>query len=669
MESHSLLAELVLTYAVALGLLLLGGRLRVPPIVALILAGVLAGPAGLGIVKTREDVDLLAEIGIVLLLFMVGLEFSLTELRRFWRQVLVGGALQFLVTVAVLGLLAFGVLGLAPRLAAFVGLFVALSSTAIVLRQLAQRNELHTLHGRLTTGVLLFQDLAVILLLALEPLSLGAFSASATALALLRTFAALALVAGVGWFALPRLLRLVAKLRSRDAFTLAVLLASVGTAWLTSLLGVSMALGAFLGGLVLGESEFSSQIHAELRPVRDVLASLFFISVGMLVEPASVVAGLGPTLAAAAAIVVLKAAAALLALTIASAPLRVAAISSLGLAQVGEFSFLLGRSGVEAGLVPGDLWQSLLPASVLTMVVTPLLIARAPALAARLTRWQRGSSAGDETLADELHGHVVIFGFGVGGRLLARALRDIGQRYVVVELNAATVREGLAAGEPMLYGDASHPEALAAARIDKALAVVAMLSDPDASMRLTRIVRGLAPEVPIVVRTRYRLEAEHLQEAGATLAVAEELEASLEVVAQLFARLHVPGNVSEVLLDGFRREGTSSRQVRAPAIPLGATPAEIRDMPLATYQVAGTDWAVGRTLASIGLRAETGASVVAVRKGTQYSTMPPASLTVEAGDVLYLSGDASDVLLARTRLANGPGDGEWQDAAGKTRSG
>ena len=249
--------------------------------------------------------------------------------------------------------------------------------------------------------------------------------------------------------------------------------------------------------------------------------------------------------------------------------------------------------------------------------------------------------------------HVVVFGFGLGGRLLTRALKDIGQRYVVVELNAATVREGREAGEPILYGDASHPEALAAARIDRALAVVAMLSDPDASLRLTRVVRSLAPSVPVVVRTRYRAEAERLQEAGATLAVAEELEASLEVVAQLFARLHVADNISDVLLDRFRRDATSSRPLRAPGVALGSAPHEIRDMPLATYQLGADDWAVGQTLSAIHLRAETGASVIAVRKGDQYSTSPPASLALEAGDVLYLSGDPSDVQLARARLAGG----------------
>ena len=654
MGGHSLLAELVVTYALALGLLLLAGWLRVPSIVALIVAGVVAGPAGVGIVKTREEVDLLAEIGIILLLFMVGLEFSLGELRRFWRPVLVGGALQVGLTLVVIGVLAVAVLGLPFRLAVFVGLFVALSSTAIVLRELAQRNELHTLHGRLTTGVLLFQDLAVILLLALQPAARGTMPPSAVVRAILGGVAALALVAGVGWIVLPRLLRVVARLRSRDAFTLAVLLVSVGTAWLTSRLGVSMALGAFLGGLVLGESEFSPQIHAELRPVRDTLASLFFISVGMLLDPPIVWAGLGATLATAAAIIVLKALAAVLALPLAGAPLGVAVVTSLSLAQVGEFSFLLGRAGVEAGLVPADLAQRLLSASVLTMVAAPLLIARAPAIGAWVGRLWRSADAVVGAPVADVAGHVVIFGFGVGGRLLASALRDIGQPYVVVELNAATVREGQSAGEPIFFGDASHPDTLAAAHIDRALAVVAMLSDPDASLRLARVVRGLAPEVPIIVRTRYRAEAERLRQAGATLAVAEELEASLEVVAQLFARLHVPGNLSDVLLDGFRLAATSSRPLRAPTVPLGSAPREIREMPLATHQLEPHAWAVGHTLATIDLRAATGATIIAVRKGEQYSAPPPASLVLEAGDVVFLSGDASDVRLARVRLETGP---------------
>jgi CPA2 family monovalent cation:H+ antiporter-2 len=328
-------------------------------------------------------------------------------------------------------------------------------------------------------------------------------------------------------------------------------------------------------------------------------------------------------------------------------------IGSLGLAQVGEFSFLLGRSGVASGILPVDLWQVLLSASILTMVAAPALIGKAPSIGAWVGRRWRGTTP-DTQVAHDLAGHVVIFGFGIGGRLLARALKNIGQGYVIVELNAATVREGRAAGEPIIFGDASHPEALEAAHIDKALAVVAMLSDADASMRLTRIVRRLAPDVPIVVRTRYRGEAERLHQAGATLAVAEELEASIEVVAHLFARLHVAGNVSDVLLENIRREETSSRPVRSPTVPLGAAPQDISEMPLATHQLASSDWAVGRTLTDIDLRAETGAMVIAVRRGDESSAPPPASFAMAAGDVLYLAGDASDVQLARARLVEGP---------------
>jgi len=655
MHSETLLPQLVLTYALALALLVLAGRLRIPSIVALIITGVIAGPAGVAIVSTQERVDLLAEVGIVLLLFMVGLEFSVGELRRYWRTIVIGGSLQVALTVVLAVALVTLVLAGAPRLALFVGAFGALSSTAIVLKELTRRNEADSLTGRLTTGVLLFQDLLIIVLLALQPLAAGQVAVAGALRAVGSTILAIVLAAGVGWLVLPKLLRLAATVRSRDAFTLAVFLASVGTAWLTSLFGVSMALGAFLGGLVLGETEFSHQIHAELRPLRDVLASLFFISMGMLIDPRVVLATAGTMLAAGVAIVILKSVAAAGAFLLVGTPLRVAVVAGLTLAQVGEFSFLLGRSAVQSGVLPSEVWQVLLGAGVLTMLVTPTLVDWAPAIGAWVARkaGRRTTHADDEERPPDLSKHVVIVGFGVGGRLLASALREINQAYIVIELNAATVREGRAAGEPIYFGDASSGDALAMAHIQEALAVVGLLSDPDASIRLVRTVRAIAPTVPLIIRTRYRTEAERLQNAGATLAVAEELEASLEVLAQLLARLHVPGNMIDVLLETFRRIGTTSRARRAPSIPFTAMPREVRDMPVATHRLGDADWSVGRTLGEVDLRAQTGATVLAVRKGEDYVTSPNATIVLNAGDVLYLSGDESDVQLARARLTDG----------------
>jgi CPA2 family monovalent cation:H+ antiporter-2 len=650
MPGHSILQDLVLVYAVAVAFLIVAGRLRVPPIVALIGAGVAAGPGGFRIVGTQDEVELLAEVGIVLLLFMVGLDFSLRELRRVWRAVVVGGTAQVLVTAGLVAgvLLASGAAG--ARLAAFIGLFVALSSTAIVIKDLARRNEIHAPHGRVTIGVLLLQDLLVVVLLVLLPPLLGP---GADLASLPRVLLQLALVAGAvlgtARVALPWLLRTVSA-TSRDAFSMAVLLASVGVAWLTAQLGLSMAVGAFLGGLVLAESEFAHQIHAEVRPLRDLLASLFFISVGMLVETRGLLDSLPLVLAVAVAIVVVKAAAGSAALRLAS-PTRVAVAGGVALAQVGEFSFVVGKAGLASGLLAPEAWQILLPAAILTMLATPFLVAAAPAAGVAATRALR--TRAEEAGASEmpaLSGHVVILGYGAGGQLLAQALGELGVAHVVLELNGAAVAAGRARGVAIHYADATAIEPLEAASLPRAAALVAVLSDPDATVRAIRAARAVAPRVPVLARARYRGEAERMRAAGATLAVAEEMEGSLEVLAQLLARLHVPGNLVDVLLDGFRRVAAAGRTHHAAALPFDALPPEVSAAPVASHALAEGAWAVGRTLTEIQLRAQTHATAIAIKRAGRYLTPPPPAEPLRAGDVLYLLGDDSDVTLARALL-------------------
>ena len=289
MFGDALLRELILTYALALVLIVALARLRIPPVVALIATGAIAGPGGIRIVPTQEDVQLLAEIGIVLLLFTVGLDFSLGDFRRVWRRVIGAGVLQIGVTAAIVVAVVLAVTDRPLPLALFAGLFVALSSTAIVLKELGGRNQLDAPHGRLVVGILLFQDLCVVALLLLVPILSGQTPLDAVPLAIGRALLAMAAVFLVSRFALPLLLGAVARSGRREAFSLAVVVASVGTGWISSLFGTSMALGAFLGGLCLAESEFSHQAHAEIRPIRDLLASLFFVSLGMLLDGAFLV--------------------------------------------------------------------------------------------------------------------------------------------------------------------------------------------------------------------------------------------------------------------------------------------------------------------------------------------------------------------------------------------
>jgi CPA2 family monovalent cation:H+ antiporter-2 len=652
MPDHSVLSALILTYAIALLFVVTLARVRVPAIVALMLAGVVAGPGGAGFVKTVEEVEMLAEIGIILLLFTVGLDFSLTTMRELWRPILVAGSLQMAGTAAVIALVLVLTRSMSTQLAIFIGLFIALSSTAIVLKALAERNELASPHGRMTVGILLLQDLAIVVLLLLVPILSGQTPLSAVPAAVGRALLAIVAVAGASRLLLPALLRFVTASGRREAFPLAILVASVGTAWIGSLIGLSMAAGAFLAGLMLAGSEFSHQAYAEVRPVRDMLSGLFFISLGMLIDLPALAGQLPVVIAIAAGLIVLKAAVASVALLAAGRPMRVAVTSGVGLAQVGEFSFILGRAGLAAGLMPVALWQPLLGASIATMVVTPSLLAVAPMIAARL-RSSRGARTPEAEGIPRLSGHVVILGFGVGGQIVARAMRELGVSYLILELNGATVHRAKAEGELVFYGDATSPESLEAAGVKDASAVVSLLSDPDAAARMVKTVRLLTPSVPIIVRTRYRLEADRIRELGATVAVAEELEASLEVLAQLLGRLHIPGNVIETLLDVFRRESLVLRPLRAPRLRLGSLPEELQRMPVATHRVDAMHWAAGRSIGELNLRADTNASILAIaRDGAVNTTLSPEDRIAE-GDVLYLTGDESDVLLARQRLTSG----------------
>ena len=654
MPDHAVLAHLILTYAIALVLVVGLARVRVPAIVAMMLAGVVAGPSGLGIIATAEEVEMLAELGIVLLLFTVGLDFSLTAVRQIWRMILLSGVLQMLGTAGLVAGLVILVVRTPVPLAVFIGLFVALSSTAIVLKGLAQRNELSAPHGRLTVGILLLQDLAIVVLLLLVPILSGQTPLSAVPVALGRAVLAIAVVAALSRLVLPFLLRLVTASGRPEAFPLAILVASVGTAWVGSLMGLSMAVGAFLAGLMLAESEFSHQAYAEVRPVRDVLSGLFFISLGMLIDIPSMGRELHVLAAVTVGIIVAKALVASGSLLLAAAPVRIAVTSGIGLAQVGEFSFILGQAGLDAGLLPAGMWQVMLGASVATMVLTPLLLHVAPQVGSWLAARGTAAPDGDQDAGiPQLSSHVIILGFGIGGQLVSRALRDLNVPYLILELNGATVRRARADGERIFYGDATSPESLHAAHFERALALVSLLSDPHATLRMVKSAREISPTVPVVARTRYRLEADRLQAAGATVAVAEELEASLEVVAQLLARLNIAGNVIEPLLDIFRRELVSLRPLHAPRAMSDSLTEAIRRTPVSTHRIEGAHWGNGRSISDINLRATTNASVIAIQRGDKYITTLSPGEVLQDGDVLYLVGDESDVMLARHVLANG----------------
>jgi CPA2 family monovalent cation:H+ antiporter-2 len=499
---HDFLRDAVAVLAASILVVLVSHRLRIPAVVGFLLTGILIGPSALGLVADTAQVEVFAEIGVVFLLFTIGLEFSLNRLSQVRRAFFLGGSLQSLLTVA-LGALVFLALPLGVTLpqAVFFGFLLALSSTAIVLKLYADRRELDAPQGKLVIGILLFQDFLIVPMIVLTPVLAGVVEASALAI-LGRFLAALALVGAVfaaARYLMPRLLHLLVRTRLREVLVLGSLLICLGMAWLTESLELSLALGAFLAGIVISESEYSHQVVAEVTPFRDVFNSVFFISVGMLLDlPFALAHPLwvsGLTLL----VLVAKTAAAGAAVALLGFPVRIVALVALGLAQVGEFSFVLLRVGQRHGLLAPDLYQSFLAASVVSMMLTPLLIALAPRwgewLAARRGRPVARATGGEEPAGRRPQ--VVIVGFGVNGKNLARVLHQAEIPYRVVELSPEGVRQAREAGEPVVFGDATRPEILEHAGVAGALVAVFGISDLAAVRRGIRLARGLNPCAPV----------------------------------------------------------------------------------------------------------------------------------------------------------------------------
>lgn len=642
---HEFLSESVTILVAAIAVLLVCDRLRIPSVVGFLLTGVLIGPSGLGLVSATERVEIFAEIGVVFLLFAIGLEFSLERLKQIRRFFFVGGSMQALLTTGLIALLMI-VGGLSLPRSIFQGFLVTLSSTAIVLKLYADRRELDAPHGKILIGILLLQDFLIVPMIVLTPVLAGNVAASALSIALrfAGSLAVVALVFAVARYLMPRLLHVMVRTRIREVLVLGALAVCLGMAMLTEALEFSLALGAFIAGIIISESEYSHQVVAEVTPFRDVFNSLFFISIGMLLELPFALGHPGAVLGLAGMILAVKAVAGGAAAAILGFPRRIVIIVALALAQIGEFSFVLLRVGQSQGLLDRDLYQTLIAASILTMAATPLLIGLAPRLGAALGRWGKAPAPEElETGARKLRRHVLVVGFGVNGRNLSRVLQAASIPYIVVELDADSVRQGVADEQPMLYGDATRREILEHAGIEAAEVVVFAISDLDAVRRAIPLARELNPNVHIIVRTRLVGEIEDLHRRGADEVIAEEFETSIEIFTRVLEHYHIPRNVIRAETRVLRGEGY--QMMRSPA--QAKLPQSFLDLLAAgTTEVFRLDEghrAVGQSLRALDLRNLAGATVIAVVRGEKPWPNPDPDMRLEAGDHLVLVGSHAEI--------------------------
>ncbi len=642
---YQLLRDLAIIFAGSLLVILVFHRLKLPALPGFIVAGVLLGPNALGLVSDVHQVESLAEVGVILLLFTIGIEFSLSRLREMGRQVVIGGGAQVLLTVGLGAALAVG-LGLAWPVAVLLGFLVALSSTAIVLKGLADKGEIDTPHGRLATGVLIFQDLCVVpMMLVLPYLAGGAGEGAGVAWALIKAGLVVAGVLVLARTVVPRALSEIVKTRSRELFLIAVILVGTLTALGTAAAGASLALGAFLAGLVISESDYGHQAMAELLPFRDVFISLFFVTVGMLVHVGFLRDHPVLALAGVAAIMGGKSVLAALGPAVLGYSGRVALLAGLAVSQIGEFSFVLARQGRGTGLLPEGLYQTFLAVAVLTMLVTPFALQSGPALLDGLERLipldrllpgfrPQALTPVGEPLTD----HVIVAGYGLNGRNLAAALRSIRAPYLIVELNAQTVRQARARGEPAFYGDATREEILRGLGAERARMLVVAISDPAATRRMVRVARALNSRIHIIARTRYVVEMPELTRLGADVVIPEEFETSIEIFARVLAHYGVPHGDIERLVGEIR--GSHYEVLRSDAagrLSLDAV-AGVPQMAIERMRLPPHSPLAGKRLAATGLRSQTGALVLSVVRGDNEIATPGPQFRLVAGDVLVVVG-------------------------------
>ena len=650
MHTPQLFADLLIILLVSVPVAFLCLRLNLPLLVGLMLTGIAIGPSGFGLIKEISAIEVLAEIGVMLLLFTIGLEFSIKRLSEMKRLVLIGGGLQIIITTAATAGAAM-LFGRSISQSIFFGFLVALSSTAIVLKSYVDRNETDAPHGRAGIAILLFQDISIVFMLLAVPMLGGEDIVTFTSIVinLGSSLVALAVLVLAAWFLLPKFLKQVVHLRSPEAFILTVVLFCLGMSWVTSHFGLSLALGAFIAGMVLADSDYNHQVTSEVLPFRDVFNSLFFVSIGMLLSVTALLGNIGTVAILVLGLILGKALIVWSIVRMLGYPQRIATMTGLGLAQIGEFSFVLAKSGQSANLLPETDYQTFLAASIMSMIATPFLISAAPRIGFFVQSLLKDGTVADvENTEEDIHltssgglqQHVIIVGYGLNGRNLARVLRAVGVPYVILELNADVVRRAKGKGEKINFGDATRREVLLHAGIERAWSLVLAMSDPAAARRTVDVAHRLNPDLHIIVRTRYVSEITELFELGANEVIPEEFETSIEIFSRVLHRYGIPRTTIEQQIARIREQGYE--MLRSAAVPPSISVATLDLAAASTESITLDDTSpvVGRNLGELNLRGESGATVIAVVRNGETKISPGANYELKVGDTVVLLGSA-----------------------------
>ena len=651
MEKYLFIKELVIILSVAIPIIFLFKKLKMPSIIGFLIAGVVIGPYGLKLISSSEQIEMMAEIGIILLMFTIGLEFSLGKLVKMKKLFLYAGTAQVIITVITVTFL-FSMLGINLPQAIFFGMLISLSSTAIVLKILVDKNELDAPQGKISVAILIFQDLIIVpmmimlpILGAKEPLSIYEIVGD-----VFFAFAAVAVILFLARFFIPKILFQIANLRIREVFTIGILLLILGTAYLTESIGLSFSIGAFIAGIILAESDFNHEIVAEILPFKDAFNSLFFISIGLLLNISFLIALPLQLFGLIVGIILVKSAIIIVVVLWLKFPSRIAITTGVGLAQIGEFSFVLAQSGAKFGLISGEYYNAFLAASIFTMIFTPFLISLVPVIFSKIHFKEKEVEIVPAKL--KIKDHVVIVGFGSNGRNLAKVLKETGIPYIIIELNPETVAFYKGKGENILYGDVTKREIMTAANVSGANVIVFAMSSPESTKIALRLAKQINPNIFAIVRTRYISEIDELKKIAADEVIPEEFETSLQIFHKVLVKYHIPLNVIMKQVAILREESYQFlRKEGEERHPLDHIEEILAEGLTETFYVSKENTIVGKTIKEIDLRAKVDVTIIVIVRGGKTISNPSGNISFEAGDTLVLTGTHAAVDKAQNLLS------------------
>lgn len=648
-----LLQDILILLGFSVVIVFLLQKLKLPSIIGFLLTGVIIGPYGLSLIEAVEQVEILSEIGVILLLFVIGMELSIKQLMSIKKTVFIGGFLQVGLTVAAAGLIHYFT-GHPWNESVFVGFLFSLSSTAIVLKTLQDRQQITAPHARNALAILIFQDIIVVPMMLVTPMIAGESTNLGMSIfwLVVKSVVLLIITYISARYIVPRLMHAVAKTNSKELFLLVTITLCFAIAFLTSEAGLSLALGAFIAGLIVSESEYSHQATSIILPFRELFTSFFFVSVGMLLDLNFFIENIPFIMLLVAVVFIVKSAIAAAAVAVLRYPTRTVLLTGLSLFQVGEFAFILSKVGIEYNLLTEQTNQYFLSVSIVSMILTPFVIIFSEQIVDRFigvskklgldsTKVSKKDEA--EATNHDLENHLIIIGYGINGSNLAKAAAASNIPYIVIEMNAETVKEEKEKGVPMIFGDATQDHILETVQISKARAAVIAISDNFATKRIIKNVRSYSDSLYLVVRTRYVKETSELIALGADEVIPEEFETSVQIFTNVLQNFLVPEDDIDLLIEKVRADNYQLFKSELKR-PKAFQPNHLTDFNITCLRInTDSNKFLGKPLKELDLRAEYGINILGInRKNEMLESIKPEDY-LHQGDLVYVQGNQHQI--------------------------